>query len=73
MVEVDGVAVEGRVVGEAEAAPEPRDSALVQQLLAQFNVVARLEYLGVPQAVDHEDEVVVKLPVSLPADVKGLL
>ena len=73
MVEVDSVAVEGRVVGEAEAGPVLRDSTLVQQLLAQLNVVSRLEDPGVPQAVDHEGEVVVELLVSLEADVKCLL
>jgi len=73
VVEVEGVAEEGRVVQEVKAGPVLRHAGLEQELLAHLHGAARLEQLGVPQAVHHDDQVVVELPVRLPADVEGLL
>lgn len=74
LVKVDGVAHEGGVMDEAEARPALWHFAPEQQLFAQLHVkVAGLKHSGVPQTVDHDDDVVVELAESLPADVKGLL
>lgn len=74
LVKVDGVAHEGGVMDEAEARPALWHFAPEQQLFAQLHVqVAGLKHSGVPQTVDHDDDVVVELAERLPADVKGLL
>lgn len=71
-MKVNSVAHEGRVVDEVEARRVLGHVALEQQLLSQLYPPAWLEHLGVPQAVDHVDYVVVKFTESLSADVKGL-
>lgn len=74
LVKVDGVAHEGGVMDEAEACPALWHFAPEQQLFAQLHSkVAGLKHSGVPQAVDHDDDVVVELAECLPADVEGLL
>lgn len=73
MVKADGVAQEGRMVDEVEAGPVLWYFALGQQLLSQLYGHAWLEHLGVPQTVDHEDQVVVELLAQLTADMKDLL
>lgn len=74
LVKVDGVAQEGGVMDEAEACPALWHFAPEQQLFAQPHAdVAAVKHPGVPQAVDHDDDVVVELAVCLPADVEGLL
>ncbi|TNN72722.1 hypothetical protein EYF80_017006 [Liparis tanakae] len=72
-MEVDGVAHEGGVVDEVEARPGAWHVALEQQLLPQLDAHVRLEHVGVPQAADHHDGVMVELAERLTADVKGLL
>lgn len=73
-MKVDGVAHEGGVMDEAEACPALWHFAPEQQLFAQLHSkVAGLKHSGVPQAVDHDDDVVVELAECLPADVEGLL
>lgn len=72
LVKVYGVADEGRVVDEAEAAPVLWHFALEQQLLVQLDTNARLKHPPVAQAVDHDDHIVVELTNGLPAEVKGL-
>lgn len=72
-MKVDSVAHEGRVVGEVKARPVLWYVALEQQLLSQLYSRAWMKHFGVPQAVDHEDQVEVELTESLTADVKGLL
>lgn len=72
-MKVDSVAHEGRVVGEVKARPVLWYVALEQQLLSQLYSCAWMKHFGVPQAVDHEDQVEVELTESLTADVKGLL
>lgn len=73
LVKLYSVAEEGRVVDEAEASAVLWHVALEQQLLVQLDTDAGLKHSGVPQAVDHDDHVVVELTERLPADVKGLL
>lgn len=73
LVKLYRVAEEGRVVDEAEASPVLWHIALEQQLLVQLDTDAGLKHSGVPQAVDHDDHIVVELTKRLPADVKGLL
>lgn len=74
LVKVDGVAQEGGVMDEAEACPALWHFGPEQQLLVQLHAdVAAVKHPGVPQAVHHDDDVVVELAVRLPADVKGLL
>lgn len=72
-MKVDGVAHEGGVVDEVEARPVLWYVALEKQLLSQLYTHARLKHFGVPQAVDHDDYIVVKLTERLAADVEGLL
>lgn len=72
-MKVNSVAHEGGVVDEAEACPVLWYVALEQQLLIQLHTDAGLKHFGVPQAVDHDDYVVVELTERLAADVKGLL
>lgn len=73
LVKVDGVAHERGVVDEVKARPVLWNVALEQQLLSQLYIHARLKRFGVPQAVDHDDYVVVELTERLAANVKGLL
>lgn len=73
LVKVDGVAHEGGVVDEVEARPVLWDVALDQQLFSQLYIHIRLKHFGVPQAVHHDDYVMVELTERLAADVKGLL
>lgn len=72
-MEFNGVAHEGRVVEEVEAGPVLRYATLLQQLLPQLHAHVWLKHFGVPQAVDHDDDVVVELEEGLAADVKCLL
>lgn len=72
-MEVDRVAHEGGVVDEVEARPVLWHFALEQQVLPQAEAHVQLKHFGVPQAVDHDDDVMVELPNHLTADVKGLL
>lgn len=72
-MKVEGVAEEGRVVDEVEAGPGLGHFAERQELLVHHDGHAGKEHLGIPQAAHHEGQVVVKLPVRLPADVKRLL
>lgn len=58
---------------EVEARPVLWYVALEQQLLSQLYTHAWINHFGVPQAVDHDDHVVVEFTESLAADVKGLL
>jgi len=73
LMEVDSVAHEGRVVDEVEARRVVRHVALEQQLLSQLDAHVWLKHVGVPQAADHDDCVMVELAERLTADVKGLL
>lgn len=73
LVKVHGVAREGRVVDEVEPCPVLRNVALVKQLFPHVHVRVCMKHPAVPQAVDHEDQVVVELAESVAADVKGLL
>lgn len=73
LVKVDRVAHEGRMVDEVEARPVLWHVTLEKQLLSQLYAHPWIKHSGVPQAVDHDDDVVVELTESLAADVKGLL
>lgn len=72
-MEVDGVADEGRVVQQVEAALEVGHVAPGQQLLPQRGVFAAVTQLGVPETVHHHPRVVVELAERLAADVERLL
>lgn len=71
-MKVYSVADEGRVVDEAKSAPVVWHLALKQQLLVQLHTNARLKHPPVAQAVDHDDQIVVKLKNGVLAEVKGL-
>lgn len=73
LVEVNSVAHEGRVVDEVEARPVLWHIAFEKKLLSQLHSHARIKHLGVPQAVDHDDQRLVKLAECLATDMKGLL
>lgn len=73
-MKVDGVAHEGGVMDEAEACPALWHFAPEQQLFVHLHTkVAGVKHPGVPQAVDHDGDVVVELTDRLPTDVEGLL
>ncbi len=73
LVKVDGIAHEGGVVDEVKARPVLCDVALGQQPFFKLYIHTRLKHSGVPQAVHHDDYVMVELTEHLAADVKGLL
>lgn len=73
LVKVDRVVHESGMVDEVEARPVLRHVTLEKQLLSQLDAHPWMKHSGVPQAVDHDDDVVVELAESLAADVKGLL
>ena len=72
-MEVHSVAQESRVVDQVKAHAVLWHVALEEQLLSQLHTHSRMKHFGVPQAVDHDDHVVVELAERLAADVKGLL
>lgn len=61
------------MVDEVKACPVLWHTALKQQLVPNLYTHAWLKHSGVPQAVDHDDCIVVELTKRLAADVKGLL
>lgn len=74
LVKVDGEAHEGGVIDEAEACPPLWHFAPEQKFFVNLHTeVVGVKHSGVPQAVDHDKDVVVELADGLLADVKGLL
>lgn len=73
-MKVDGEAHKGGVMDEAEACPPLWHFAPEQQFFVNLHAkVGGVKHSGVPQAIDHDDDVVVELADCLLADVKGLL
>lgn len=73
-MKVDGKVHEGRVINEAEACPPLWHFAPEQQFFVNLHAkVVGMKHSGVPQAVDHDSDVVVELADCLLADAKGLL
>lgn len=59
---------------EAEACPPSWHFALEQHFFVNLQAkVVGMKYSGIPQAIDHDNDVVVKLADCLLVDVKGLL
>lgn len=74
LVKVHGEAHEGWVMDEAEACPPLWHFAPEQQFFVNLHAkVGGVKHSGVPQAVDHDGDVVVEPVDRLLADVKGLL